>query len=224
MKHSHIGNMELELPKVPEAEKGLCSIVLNFPEPSMLVCSEKGFLTSDIFDPQYRLIVETVFQLCASNKSTDIRVIYERIRETNTSIEFFDLSELYTVCPIAATLPDLIEIVKTTAKRRASIIVLHQAGSDLRSKPLNDVISAIIGDLEAINNELVPQKATDTRTLLMEATQRYETGDDQSMRIKTGFEELDNITPIRYSDFVVVGGETKSGKTTLVLNIIANLI
>ena len=186
MKHNHIGNMELELPKALEAERGLCSIVLNYPEPSMLVCSEKGFQTSDIYDPQCRMIVETVFQICASNKSTDIRVVYERVREANLDIEFFELSELYTVCAIASTLPDFIDIVKTTAKRRASMIVLHQASSDIVSKPLEETICGLIGNLEAINNELIPQKASDMKTLLMEATQRYETGDDQSMRIKTG--------------------------------------
>ena len=44
------------------------------------------------------------------------------------------------------------------------------------------------------------------------------------MRISTGFKKLDDMCPIRYGDYVVIGGETKSGKTMLALNIISNLL
>lgn len=215
---------DLELPKSIEAERGLCSIVLNHPEASMLKCSETGFQTSDIFDSRCRSIVDTVFALCAQSKPSDIRVVYERLRENGVALEFYELSELYGICSIFSALPEFLDIVKSTAKRRAGVLVLHQAQYDIRTKALNETIADIVGSLEAINHELAPPRVLDTKALLMDATRRYETGDDQSMRIRTGFDELDNMTPIRYSDFVVVGGETKSGKTTLVLNIIANLI
>jgi F0F1-type ATP synthase alpha subunit len=54
--------------------------------------------------------------------------------------------------------------------------------------------------------------------------ERYQTGDDATQRIKTGYDKIDNLTPIRLGDFLVIGGPTKSGKTMLALNIIANLI
>jgi KaiC/GvpD/RAD55 family RecA-like ATPase len=60
--------------------------------------------------------------------------------------------------------------------------------------------------------------------MLLAAIARYQTGDDSTQRIKTGYEKLDNLTPIRYGDFLVIGGETKSGKTMLALNIVANLL
>jgi len=78
--------------------------------------------------------------------------------------------------------------------------------------------------VDAIQTKLAPPKRMDTQSLLLEAVTRYETGDDQTQRIRTGYEKLDNLTPLRYGDFLVVGGETKSGKTMLALNIIANLI
>jgi len=58
----------------------------------------------------------------------------------------------------------------------------------------------------------------------MDAIKRYETGDDQTQRLRTGFEKIDNLSPIRYGDFLVIGGETKSGKTMLAINVIANIL
>jgi F0F1-type ATP synthase alpha subunit len=87
-----------------------------------------------------------------------------------------------------------------------------------------ELLSDVVMKVEGLSRELAPPKVMDTKALLLNALTRYETGDDESMRIKTGYSAIDNICPIRYGDFVVIGGETKSGKTMLALNIIANLI
>ena len=88
----------------------------------------------------------------------------------------------------------------------------------------HDLVNQVQMQVDAIQNELNPPAVMDTKTMLMDAIKRYEIGDDFTQRIKTGFEKLDNLTPIRLGDFVVIGGETKSGKTMLALNIIANLL
>jgi replicative DNA helicase len=86
------------------------------------------------------------------------------------------------------------------------------------------LLSDISMQADSLSHELAPPSPMDTKKLLMEAITRYETGDDQTERIRTGYNKLDNLTPIRYGDFLVIGGETKSGKTMLALNIICNII
>jgi replicative DNA helicase len=103
-------------------------------------------------------------------------------------------------------------------------IVLHNAQTDIRSGDLNEFLTGLVAVSEGVQNEIAPPKVLDTKAQLMEATTRYETGDDNSTRIRTGFPEIDNMTPMRETDLIVVGGETKSGKTTWVLNVIANII
>jgi KaiC/GvpD/RAD55 family RecA-like ATPase len=58
----------------------------------------------------------------------------------------------------------------------------------------------------------------------MAAITRYQEGDDHTQRIRTGYDKLDNLTPIRKGDFLVIGGPEKSGKTMLALNIVANIL
>jgi F0F1-type ATP synthase alpha subunit len=78
--------------------------------------------------------------------------------------------------------------------------------------------------IEKVRGELSPPAVLDTKALIMDAITRYQEGDDITQRIRTGYDKLDNLTPIRYGDFLVIGGPEKSGKTMLAINIIANIL
>jgi replicative DNA helicase len=214
---------DLEFCRAEEAEKGLVSIILNNPDEALLKITEAAFSVADIFDIQLRNIAEITLQQAAQGKATDIRVIYELARK-DTHLEFYQLSDLYTACPILSLTNEFIELTRTAAKRRTMQIVLHNAQTDIRSGDLNEFLTGLVAVSEGVQNEIAPPKVLDTKAQLMEATTRYETGDDNSTRIRTGFPEIDNMTPMRETDLIVVGGETKSGKTTWVLNVIANII
>ena len=225
MRKPKAGNqsLDLEFCRAEEAEKGLVSIILNNPDEALLKITEAAFNVADIFDIQLKKVAEVTLQQAAQGKSTDIRVIYEIVR-METHLEFYQLSELYTACPILSLAQEFIDLTRTAAKRRTMQIVLHNAQTEVRGGDLNEFLTGLVAVSEGVQNEIAPPKVLDTRAQLMEATNRYETGDDGSTRIKTGFPEIDNITPMRESDMIVVGGETKSGKTTWVLNVIANMI
>ena len=216
---------ELTLPQATEAERGVASIALNNPKTVLNIMAERGFLASDIFDPLSRACVEVVLDLNAKGITPDVRIIFERVRERE-EITFAQLTDLYTVMPVESALPELLAIVTSTAKRRSLMVVLHESLGKIHKSdiPTTDLVQDVAMQVDAIQTKLAPPKRMDTQSLLMDAVTRYETGDDQTQRIRTGYDKLDNLTPLRYGDFLVVGGETKSGKTMLALNIIANLI
>jgi replicative DNA helicase len=217
---------DLVLPQALEAERGVASIALNNPKTVLGIMAERGFLASDIFDATSRSAVEVVLDLNAKGITPDARVIFERMRERVPEITFAALTDLYTVMPVEAALPELLAIVSSTAKRRTLMVVLHEAMGHIHKPDLSTVelVQDVAMKVDHIQTKLAPPKRMDTQSLLLDAVTRYETGDDQTQRIKTGYDKLDNLTPIRYGDFVVIGGETKSGKTMFALNIIANLI
>ena len=214
------------VPTATEAERGIASIALNHPEVFLHHISEKNFKVSDIFEPLSHRVCEIVLQQQSRNASSEIRVVFEKVRETLPGTQFPDVSELYTLMPIAGAIGELIEIVKSTAKRRTLQHVAYEVLLAINETTVQtpELPSDVVMKVESLSRELAPPKVMDTKALLLNALNRYETGDDESMRIKTGYSAIDNICPIRYGDFVVIGGETKSGKTMLALNIIANLI
>lgn len=223
------GKPEVDFTKVPtatEAEKGIASIAVNNPDLFVTESAEKRFAPSDIFDALSRVMVETVLTQAARSSSCDIRVIYEKVRERLPETQFHQVSDIYTLMPVAGALPEYIEIVRSTAKRRALLALLAQANMDIGNAEIGTakLLADISMQADSLSHELCPPRPMDTKNLLMDAIKRYETGDDQTQRIRTGYSNIDNLSPTRYGDFVVIGGETKSGKTMLALNIIANII
>jgi replicative DNA helicase len=224
-----VGKLELDPDKVPtalEAERAIASIAVNHPDQFVTESASRRFNASDILDALSRIMVETVLTQASRSSSCDIRIIYEKTRERLPDVQFHQVSEIYTLVPIASALGEFIEIVRSTAKRRALLGLLTQANLDISDKeiPTAKLISDLAMQADSLSHELSPPRPMDTKILLMDAIKRYETGDDQTQRLRTGFEKIDNLSPIRYGDFLVIGGETKSGKTMLAINVIANIL
>lgn len=224
-RHRKVGDLD-KVPTALEAERAVASIAVNHPDHFVTESAHRRFNASDILDSLSRIMVETVLTQASRSSSCDIRIVYEKTRERLPDVQFHQVSDIYTLVPIASALGEFIEIVRSTAKRRALLGLLTQAGIDLADAeiPTAKLISDLAMQADSLSHELSPPRPMDTKNLLMDAIKRYETGDDQTQRIRTGFDKIDNLSPIRYGDFVVIGGETKSGKTMLALNIIANLI
>jgi replicative DNA helicase len=216
----------MEIPKATESERGIASIALNHPTTLLNKITELKFSTADILDPTSRAVVETILDQTSRNASCDVRVLYEKLRERLPEIQFYQLTEMYTLMPMEGCLPELLELVKSAAKRRALLMVMQQALVKIAATDMQtpELVNEVAMKVDSIQTELMPPQVADTKRLLLDAMERYQTGDDATQRIKTGYEKIDNLTPIRLGDFLVIGGETKSGKTMLALNIIANLI
>jgi replicative DNA helicase len=217
---------DMIVPTATEAERGIASVALNHPKTVLNYIAEKRFQTSDIFEPTSRAVVEIVIHQNSRGASCDARVIFEKLRERMPETTFAHLTDLYTLMPIEGALPELLEAVRNCAKRRALQIVAHEALNKINKADVKttEIVNDVAVQVDSIQTQLSPPAAEDTKTMLLAAITRYQTGDDSTQRIKTGYEKLDNLTPIRYGDFLVIGGETKSGKTMLALNIVANLL
>jgi replicative DNA helicase len=216
----------MQIPLATESERSIASVALNNPTTFLNILDEKRFKVSDIFDALSRAIVEVVLDLTSRSVAVDVRIVFESIRERIPTTQFSELTLIYTLMPIEGALPNLLDIVKATAKRRALLMVMQEglAKIDTYDVKTPDLVNQVQMKVDAIQNELNPPAIMDTKAIIMERLHIYETGGDQSQRIQTGFDKLDNLTPIRLGDFVVIGGETKSGKTMLALNIIAHLL
>ena len=214
------------VPTAVEAEQGLASIAANHPQVFVKVTTEKAFNINDIVDPICKALVGVIITQESKGASTDIRIVFEKCREINGQIGFHQLSELWSYCPVHHHLSELINIVKSAAKRRALLSIAYKVLEDIGSNDITtaEIVSGAAVDIEGLNKDLHPATIRDTKTLLVEALCRYEEGDDQTQRIRTGFSKLDNMTPIRYGDFLVIGGHEKSGKSMFATNIIANII
>jgi replicative DNA helicase len=217
---------QIRIPSVPESEKAIACIALNNPAEFVMRSSEHRFNISDVYDPLCKSIIRVVYELECNRKQIDVRLVFESCKKDIPVIEFYQVSELWTLGTPLSVLEEHINLIRMTAKRRALISLLIDTGakvSDLRNETAF-LLADLNSSVDKLASETVAVKAPSLRKLLLEATERYATGDDSGQRIRTGFRRFDNLTPVKYSDFMVIGGETKAGKTTFALNIIANII
>lgn len=216
----------MKIPTPVEAERGIASITLNHPELVLNSISDAAFNPTFIYDRLSRDVVEIVLDQVSRRAVCDVRIIFEKLRERNENVQFHEVTELYTLMPIAGALKGLMEIVKNASKRRAVVAVLAEGMQFAESADVStsELVNGLATGIERIRGEMTPPIRLDTQALIMDAITRYQEGDDQTQRIRTGYDKLDNLTPIRYGDFLVIGGPEKSGKTMLALNIVANIL
>lgn len=216
----------MKIPTPVEAERGIASITLNHPELVLNSISDAAFNPTFIYDRLSRDIVEIVLDQVSRRAVCDVRIIFEKLRERNENVQFHEVTELYTLMPIAGALKGLMEIVKNASKRRAVVAVLAEGMQFAESADVTtpELVNGLATGIERIRGEMTPPIRLDTQALIMDAITRYQEGDDQTQRIRTGYDKLDNLTPIRYGDFLVIGGPEKSGKTMLAINIVANIL
>jgi replicative DNA helicase len=209
-----------------ESERGIASITLNNPELVLNAVSDAGFNPAFIADLVSRYVVEVVLDQVSRRAVCDVRIVFEQVREKLPEFKFHELTELYTLMPIPSALRELMEIVKQAAKRRALAAILSEGQKHLEAPDVStaELVNTLHLGIEKVRGELNPPAVLDTKALIMDAITRYQEGDDTTQRIRTGYEKLDNLTPIRYGDFLVIGGPEKSGKTMLAINIIANIL
>lgn len=216
----------MKLPLAIEAERGIASVALNNPTTFLTQLDEKKFNTADMFDVLSRAVAEVILDLTARSMSTDVRVVYERLRERVPNLQFSELTELYSIMPIEGALPNLLDAVKSAAKRRALLTIMQGGIEKIDSLDVStvDLVNSVQSGVNALQNELDPAPVMTIRAMCFERLNRYEHGIDESQIIKTGFKKLDHLTPIQKGDLLIIGGETKSGKTMFALNIIAFLL
>jgi replicative DNA helicase len=209
-----------------ESERGIASITLNNPELVLNAVSDAGFNPAFIADLVSRYVVEVVLDQVSRRAVCDVRIVFEQVRERLPEFKFHELTDLYTLMPIPSALRELMEIVKQAAKRRALAAILSEGQKHLEAPDVStaELVNTLHLGIEKVRGELNPPAVLDTKALIMDAITRYQEGDDTTQRIRTGYEKLDNLTPIRYGDFLVIGGPEKSGKTMLAINIIANIL
>ena len=209
-----------------ETERGLASIGLNHPQVMLNVVSETAFSTAYVADPLSKHTLDIVLDLAARNATIDVRVVFERLRELMSGVSFAQLTDLYTLMPLASVAVEYVGIIKAAARRRNMVSTLTECLTQLDDAAVrpDKVAGELTTELEKIRRDIAPPNLKDTKTLLIDALRRYQTGDDKALRVSSGYPRIDNITPIRLGDFLVIGGPEKSGKTMLALNIIANIL
>lgn len=214
------------LPQSPDAERGVLSSLLQSPREIGCMCAERHITEADFHLPAHAIIYRILIKAWADGDPMDFITLTQTLRDSN-QLEAIGgpgyVSEVFDFVPTAARAGHYVEILEEKAALRRLIRVCDQFKSR-GFEDQTDVANLILAAQQEIGavgiRGSVEQKTF--KALLMETVESIERGDDAQADILSGIQALDEIVRMRRGNFIVIGGEAKSGKTALAGNILTN--
>lgn len=230
------------LPSSIEAESGILSVALNDPAGAYKACSALGLRKEHFYHPGTSLLYGVLYEFWEENEPIDMRLITHHLRKMDLltvcggrigehqSTGAAYISELYTLNTFPGHLPNYVEIVKSAARRRRSILRLQGAVEAAYDQSMDDI--AFYGEAESVLLEIVKMQeggkihSRDMRELVMRAMDRIDrrVNGDWKIEMSTGIKALDAATMGFIAPMVTaIAGKPSDGKSSLAMNIAEHL-
>ncbi len=186
----------------------------------------------DFYKKRHQDIYQAILDLFAKNEPIDLLAVSTRLKEKNALDEIGGnayLTELVNTVPTAAHVSNYAKIVQ----RKRILRDLIEAGQEINSIGYNEEedIDTLLDRAEqrifSIAQKSLSQNFFPIKQGLEEAFERLEklSKRDGNLRgVPTGFKSLDNILAgLQNSDLIILAARPSMGKSSLALNIAANI-
>lgn len=212
------------IPYSEEAERGILSAVMMFPE-------EVGGYAAEHLDPEsflnpiHRTIFECQMERWRESKPLDLISFTDFCRAKGVLDSIggvVNLNELFTPLSTAHHVPHHVEILgeKRALRRVQQLCRDFQA----RTETEQDAVAELLADLERSALEVAecrPESDLDFAGLIQASAERFQEANARGGRMKglrSGLVALDDLTAgLCDQDFIVISAETSGGKTALAL-------
>ena len=207
-----------------DLEYQILSNLMNYPN---LFTEYRDMLSEKLFsNARCRSVFNAIKEVRDTGDVPDLLTVSMYVMQ-HPSEDAPDAAELATIYGFAATSVNFhkeVCILIDMAKRRQLFVLGHKlikAGTDITFD-----IEDIDSEIEAYREESF-QPATDfydMKAINGALTERVKqnTVDEKANMVSTGFSYIDDKGCVQFTDFVVIGGATSMGKTTLALNMLVN--
>lgn len=220
------------LPHSPQTEQAILGTLMYFP--STIFGILDNFDPKYFFEPAYVIVAQAIYDLGIQNKPSDIRLVYERLREKGEIQKVGDLEGLRRLLEISVS-PDLCHHWLDILKKFWSMRFIMEACAEIihRGKKCSeDNIPEWMGYAEErfsiISEEIVKsdmQTSDDIVDVTLLDLQERIKNRGKIMGVPSSFPVLDNITGgFNPSDLIIIGARPGMGKTAFILNIISNAV
>lgn len=230
------------LPSSIEAESGILSVALNDPVGAYKACSALGLRKEHFYHPGTSLLYGVLCEFWEENEPVDSQLIVGHMRRhdllsvcggrvgEHQSTGAAYVTELCILNCFPGHLPNYVEIVKSAARRRKSILRLQGAVEAAYDQSMDDI--AFYGEAESVLLEIVKMQeggkihSRDMKELVVRAMDRIDrriTG-DWKIDMPTGIRALDAATMGFTAPMVTaIAGRPSDGKSSLATNIAEHL-
>lgn len=217
------------LPQSPDAEKGiLCSFLISPLEVGRL-CADRSVGRGHFFLESHAIIYSVLLELWSESKSVDFIILTQILSDRNLLTQCGGaafVTELFTFLPTAANASYYLEIIEEKKVLREIITICNEHSH--RSYSQQDNFEISLSELRQKIAGIGLHQKHRTPTMMENVKEAIEVLNnrltDSPNIIKTGLEAFDkDVGPMERGNLLVIGGQTKSGKSIVAGQIALNI-
>lgn len=227
---SYLPDTHRLLPQSPDAERGVLSSFLLSPKGVGRMCVDRHIGTAHFFIPSHRDIYRVLLELWSADKPIDFITLTQILRDRTILDQCGGaafITDLFTFLPTAANCAYYLEILEEKRVLRDIITICTEHAS--RSYSEQDDVPALLSGVHERILAIGAQQGRKARTMkenvlaVIEALQGSVSADSPNL-IRTGLDAIDNdVGPLERGHLLVIGGQSKAGKSMLAGQIVLNL-
>lgn len=213
-------------PHSPECEMGVLSSMMLAPATVIAECATKA-RPDWFYIPANRSIYIILLDRWEKNLPVDLINLTQHLSDTGMLESIggaSHITNIATFVPTAAYVNYYLDTLYDKYVLRQIIAWGHKSVS-MASEGADDPVS-LLTEIEGALSGLGIKPASERKTLqelVQDKIERMERGEESADIIKTGITKLDQGSPLRNKNMVVISGERKAGKTILALTIARNV-
>jgi replicative DNA helicase len=218
-------------PHSTEAEKTVLGALLLDPE--AIVKVSDLLVPEDFYDPTYRLIYQSIYELYQQHEPIDFVTVASKLSDSKKIQDIGGtvfLADLASSVPTSSHIYQYGQIVKTKSVHRRII----DAGEKIKGlgyeveKPVAELLDEVEKTIFSISNTFLKDKFVHIREVLDSRYEKFaemhEAGEESAVKgVPTGFADMDmKLSGLQPSDLIILAGRPSMGKTAFALNIAQN--
>lgn len=216
-----------------EAEQGVLGCMLLAPNESIRVCIDKFKKGAETFyDLRHQMLYEKLVKMHEAKLPIDLITISQDLRDTK-QLEAMGgvayLSSLMDAVPSAANLPYYADIVREKHKLRRVISTFTQTVANVYE--FEGQVDKFLAETEAVVRDVVREDQLSERKEMKQLVhavinkmEQYHERQGQIIGVPFGLTDIDRmVCGLEPADFVVIAARPSCGKTSLAMNVAANL-
>lgn len=226
---SYLPDIHRLLPQAPDAERGVLSSFLLAPREIGGLCAERKLSPGHFHLPAHATVYAVLVELWSLERPIDFITLTQLLRDRGQLDQVggaASVTELFTFLPTAANAGYYVEILEEKFYLREIIKVCTEYAA--RSYDEQDQVPEIMAEVQAKIAALGTRETVRIPTMkenIMEANDSLmERTFDGAGIIRTGLLAIDKeCGPLERGSLMVIGGQTKSGKSILAGQIALNI-
>ncbi|NOY89507.1 MAG: replicative DNA helicase [FCB group bacterium] len=221
----------LQPPQSLDAEQAVLGSIIKEPE-AIMHAIEIIDSSSSFYYPKHQMIYQAILNLYANSEPCDITTVANALLKENNLEKIGGRVYLVELVEAVATTANIVSYCNIVLEKAILRRLIQTSNEIIRScyaleQPVDDLLDIAESNIFKISQARLRKGFVSIKDLMpstFEQIENLQSNDSSLVGIKTGYEQLDNMTNgLHGGELIIIAGRPSMGKSALVMNIAENI-